>query len=84
MTTTTIENIEIMEAECTKLYKESTGVWTQLKEDMKLQEIGQNMQVAQNNMQNFKEVMITLPLAEMMAGMEENRKFYLEMNRMRA
>jgi hypothetical protein len=80
--TTTIENIKSMEAECAKLYEESMGVWTQLTEDMELQEIGRSYKLAGQG-QKFKEVMSTLPPTEMMETMEENRKLYSEMNQMR-
>jgi uncharacterized protein YprB with RNaseH-like and TPR domain len=42
-----MENIKSLEAECAKLYKESTRVWKQLTEDMELQEIEQKLQAMQ-------------------------------------
>jgi hypothetical protein len=83
MMTTTIENIRSLEAECAKLYEESTKVWTQLTEDVELQEIGQKLQVVQDKAQKFKEVMSTLPPTEKMETIAENRKLYSEMNQMR-
>ena len=76
MTTTTVENIRSMEAECADLYEESTKVWTKLIEDVELQEIGQKLQVVHDNAQKFKEVMSTLPPIELVTKMKKNRKLY--------
>jgi hypothetical protein len=54
MMTTTVENINSIEVECAKLYEENTKVWTQLTGDVELQEIGQQLQVAQDKAQKFK------------------------------
>ena len=57
-----VETINILEEECAKLYEESTQVWTWLTEDVELQGMGKNLQVALEEAQKFKETMNTLPL----------------------
>jgi hypothetical protein len=44
-TMTTMESIRSLDEECTKLYEESTQVWTQLLEDAELQAIEQRLQL---------------------------------------
>jgi hypothetical protein len=67
---------------CSDLYK-TMGVWTQLSEDKEQQEISQKIQAVQEKAQKFKEVMGTLPPAEVVTMMNENRKLYSEMNQLR-
>jgi hypothetical protein len=50
---------------------------------VELQEIGKKLQVAQDKAHKFKEVMSTLPPAEMVTPMVENTNIYLEMNQIR-
>jgi hypothetical protein len=83
-TMTTMESIKSLEEECAKLYEESTQVWTQLTEDAELQGIGQKLQAALEEAQNFKETMSTLPPTEKMVAITENRKLYLDINQIRA
>jgi hypothetical protein len=80
---TTMESIKNLEEECAKLYEESTQVWTQLAEDVELQGPGKNLQAALEEVQKFKEMMITLPPIELMAAKVESRKLYLDINQIR-
>jgi hypothetical protein len=67
-----------------KIYAESMRVWTQLTEDTKLQELGKKLQMMQDKAQKFKEVIPTLPPAEMMTMQwQKIGKLYSEMNQMR-
>jgi hypothetical protein len=60
-TMTTMESIKSLDEECTKLYEESTQVWTQLLENAELQALEQRLQTVQEKAQKFKETMNTLP-----------------------
>jgi hypothetical protein len=71
-----VERIKNLEVECAQLYTETMGIWTQLSEDKEQQEINQKIQVAQEKAQKFKAVMGTLPPAEVVTTMDENRKLY--------
>jgi predicted nucleic acid-binding Zn-ribbon protein len=60
----TMESIRSLDEECTKLYEESTQVWTQLLENAELQALEQRLQTVQEKAQKIKETMSTLPPTE--------------------
>jgi len=74
--TTIVERIKNLEVECAQLYEKTTSVWTQLTEDMELQEISQKIQVVQEKVHKFKAVMGTLPPAEVVIEIDNNMNLY--------
>lgn len=77
---TTVESIRSLDEECTNLSEESTQVWSHLMEDAKLQAIEHRLQAMQEKVQEFKEIINTLPTTKQMTAIVENRPLYLEIN----